>query len=155
MLKLKEFFMECTIDNINNAYSLTPASPIPPDPISNLPVEIALIIFEYLNIKDLAQISSVNRKWQALTENESLWHSLCIRDFALEEKIKPTVELGVPFAETWKYSYQSMKMGYGLKEIHIDDNSRVRLEGLFKNDLLQKGKRTYPDRRILETSDHY
>jgi hypothetical protein len=106
----------------NRVSSLTPAASIltAPNsdqtaPFSYLSDEIILTIFTNFNFEDLVRVCRVNRKWKALAEDESLWQLLCKRD-GLNEKIKYTVlELPHSDTDTWKHSYQLMKMGYRLE----------------------------------------
>jgi hypothetical protein len=128
---------------MNIANNTNSPSPLPTTSISHQPDEIMIEIFKYCEFKDLNKMSLVNKHWKNLTEDDSIWHYLCIKDFQLHGKIKSSVELGLtlPYADTWKYSYLLKKMGYCYD---------TRSEGLFKNGLLWKAKKTFPSGTIVE-----
>uniref|UniRef100_A0A3Q4MRV9 F-box and WD repeat domain containing 8 n=1 Tax=Neolamprologus brichardi TaxID=32507 RepID=A0A3Q4MRV9_NEOBR len=45
-----------------------------------LPYEIALKIFQYLNCAELGRCAQVSRAWRVLAEDSVLWFKLCVRD---------------------------------------------------------------------------
>lgn len=42
-----------------------------------LPREIAIAIFRYLNVKDLCTCARVSKSWRALAEDNVLWSVIC------------------------------------------------------------------------------
>jgi hypothetical protein len=115
--------------------------------MKDLPQEIILDIFRKLEEKDLVNVS-INRQWKQLMDNENLWEILCQRDFSIFTKIAPpSIPLEVTYEDSWKKSYQLLKIGYNKI---TDENGTVR-EGIFKNgELNGRGKMTFAKGTILE-----
>jgi len=49
--------------------------------LGDLPLDVKLIICEYLNVEDIVQLTCVNREWSTITNEDILWKKLMMKDF--------------------------------------------------------------------------
>ena len=77
---VKENFLEILIADIDETVSL-------PFFDLELPREIAVKIFQYLEIKDLGHCACVNTKWKILAEDDMIWYYMCQRNGYVSEEI--------------------------------------------------------------------
>lgn len=70
---VKENLLEILIADIDETVSL-------PFFDLELPKEIAIKIFKYLEIKDLGNCACVNTKWKILAEDDMIWYYMCQRN---------------------------------------------------------------------------
>lgn len=114
--------------------------------ISEIPTDVMLIIFSFLEVKDLCRNAiSVCRPWKKMIDNDNLWRLLYDKEFFhsnLYSKVKAK-------EETWKQTYQ-----FFMQKSHIisfPDGTIA--EGQFKNGKLYKGKMTQSNGTIVETKE--
>jgi len=69
--------------------------------MKKLPTEIVLYIFEFLQPEDLAKISSVCRKWNALANYSPLWKRIC-----QNLKVKLSSNVYDLYKNDWKRMYR-------------------------------------------------
>lgn len=48
---------------------------------NNLPCELILLMFEYLDVKGLCQASMVCKEWNAVSYQDAIWRSLYAQTF--------------------------------------------------------------------------
>ena len=77
---VKENFLEILIADIDETVSL-------PFFDLELPKEIAIKIFLYLEIKDLGHCACVNTKWKILAEDDMIWYYMCQRNGYVSDEI--------------------------------------------------------------------
>jgi len=61
-----------------------------------LPVEAVLLVFSFLDTKDLATVRRVSKEWNLYAEDDLLWKRLCIADFQVD----------VLYGDSWKQTYK-------------------------------------------------
>jgi hypothetical protein len=81
-------------DNNKNAVSSSPTQ-LAVSSIEQLPDELLLHIFSFLQASDLLEVELTCHQWKNLAEEETLWKSLYVRYFKVIE----------PVVETYKESY--------------------------------------------------
>ncbi|KYR01315.1 hypothetical protein DLAC_02037 [Tieghemostelium lacteum] len=69
----------------------------------NLPIEIILQIFEYLDVLELLRISMTNRLFYQLSNDEKLWKELCSYKYGLGK-------INSKFYSTWKSYFRSCRV---------------------------------------------
>jgi hypothetical protein len=101
--------------NNDNNKNVTASSPTQPTvgSIQQLPDELLLHIFSFLQASDLLEVELTCHQWKNLAEEETLWKSLYVRYFKVIE----------PVVETYKESY------FRLSEA---DHDWRKVDGLFK-----------------------
>jgi hypothetical protein len=127
---------------------------------AELPDEMMLKIFEFLDYKNLTNVSLVNRHWCSLSSDEVLWDKLCRKVFFTTGDPNEKTE------DTWKLTYQFLDESY-FTELHdygtitvgsfrgvwIHGRGKITYsngieEGVFQKGVLIKGKR-------FKTSTYY
>lgn len=63
----------------------------------DLPSELLLLIMSYMEAKDLARLADVNYHWRRVSEDDTLWKPLLIRDYELPKSTKIKVWFASPF----------------------------------------------------------
>lgn len=60
-----------------------------------LPVETALYIFSFLEVRDLSRVRQVSKLWCSLADDESIWKFRCLTDFNVD----------TTYGNSWKETY--------------------------------------------------
>ncbi|EME48509.1 hypothetical protein DOTSEDRAFT_67521 [Dothistroma septosporum NZE10] len=89
--------------------------PINMDITQRLPDEIALQIFEYLDVQDICRAEVVNKKWKDMANNTSVWRAAFLRRYQRKVVTDPApvqvggVGVGRPnkFKQEWRKMYKA------------------------------------------------
>ncbi|VDD86234.1 unnamed protein product [Enterobius vermicularis] len=69
----------------------------------DLPSELLLLIMSYMEAKDLARLADVNYHWRRVSEDDTLWKPLLIRDYELPKSTK------IKNNRSWIDEYKTLK----------------------------------------------
>lgn len=95
--------------------------------IQEIPNEILLHIFSYLNVESLNQSALVCKRWKVLIcQSEVLWKDLCASLHESRRLIKIDRELGRSWQEIFKMNYKTNETKKKWKKGHYSNPSHYR-----------------------------
>lgn len=95
-----------------------------PAPILNLPKEIILAIFDYLNLRDLNSASLVAKGWKTIASHTTLWKS--VQSIIKLDLLHPQTSPWLPMPKNWGLNRRE-----GVLEISYVDKQIVALSPVF------------------------